>query len=126
MCSREVSNHGRADAVATDVVRLVVALRKAIVVFQSHQPRGFAGRQQPGAHFLAFDDQDRLARGAAGRRPKTSRDLVEANLRALALQSVLVGAGPAVDRPDGAPPEAIARDTFCRCSGAIMSNRFCV
>ncbi len=95
---REVPNHRHADAVSADVVCVVVAGRKPIVVAQPHEPRGLSWRQQSGANFFALDHQNRLARGAASRRPKAARDFVEANFGALALCPIFIGARASVAR----------------------------
>ena len=89
-----------AHAVAADVIGVVIALGKQVIVVQSHEPRRFARRQQARPHCLPFNHQDYLTRGAARWRAKTARHIVETNLCALALDPVFVWAGAPIHGAD--------------------------
>ena len=57
----QMPNDGNDNAVAGEMVRLVVIRRKLIVVRQTHEARGFAAGNQTRTNPLTFDDKDQLS-----------------------------------------------------------------
>ena len=116
-CARRVPHDRHADAVAADMVGVVVARRQPVIVGSPISRAASRGDSRRERTCRPSTTQDRLPRRAAGRRAQAARDVVEPHLGALALAAVRVGPGAPVDarrprgRPRAAPPSTLARLT---------------
>ena len=58
---RDMSDDRNHDAVARQMISLVISFRQRIIIGKPHQPPRFARRYQPRPHPALFDDEQKLA-----------------------------------------------------------------
>lgn len=115
----DVPHDRYADPVSTDVIGLIVAPGKNVIVVQSHQAGGFPRREEPRPHAPTFDHQYCLTRGAPCGGPEASSNIIKTHFCPLATYAPFVRTGASVDRADSAASNSIASSTFRRLSGDI-------
>jgi hypothetical protein len=98
---------GDNNAVAGEVVSLVVFLREGVAVGKPHKASCFAWRDKARTKAFAIDYENELAARSARRGSETTGDVIETNFSALDLLTIAVASGPFVDRPNHALAAAL-------------------
>ena len=97
---RNVANDGRAHAIPTNVIGVIVARGKTIAVVQAHQPCGFSWREKAGPNAFAVYDENGLTGRTACGGAQASCEIVEPNLGPLTLHAIRIGSRTPINASD--------------------------